>query len=722
MTSTVTARSLGKPYLFPSLQAAADGLRRKMLAARPLLRRALAQIERSVFSLGVDGGKDVLLHQASEGDTLPSVARAAAVFARRHDIALSPHQSLADIGARSIVVDPRHPRAGDVVYLHVDRVGGLLGNAREMVRGLTERIVETELGFGHHVLDHFCSFSLFDCLVMAVEELGVVREDLNGLDWSTLESSIKNVRRGVFRGDPWLANRVLAAERLLSGGNRDFSPRVLRTLNDTRLALFAGINLPNLRRWNLARYRSSCLKTVAGLIGHAFPFVHDPLFDPRERLFRHCRKIVFEHHPKRAFLSRTFRRLTWSVSARDLARARRLVKASTSFELERWGVAHHSTDRLEPRLTVLDLCYAAFSLFDLIHIPWQAVTGLKTKERRRLEEIMQVIVNHHPQGELLFGVFFKLMHGLPIELPKRLKVLELMRDLSLASLVRWGARLPGKAAESHLQVSDMITEALPAFCWGTDALVGEQIRFYCYKQNPALATQIETAQEILASTERVEDNLGYLANLQQYLRRLVAVDKLRAAGAVGFESTPYARNLEAAAVLAFPQLGHSVLRRIDERRAEFMGSFDRKCPRMALRLRRKGIELSPEELESHFVAFDLDRQATRTEVAQEMMQLREKECGLLNPGVVAVGSVWVRRFSIYLFDDLFGKDCERYLKSPEFIAFVSRASAARRGTGHLSHLPCFAPSEHVGTRTAALDHPSPTRHSVCTRGGRTWPP
>jgi len=676
--------ALKKPQVLTRNELA-ERLRANVLTARPIVASALQKFGRSGFYLGVSRGKDVLNYKVKIDDTLNSIWEAAVVFAGQNGLTITPGQTAADLVSRT---DKTELRFGQVVSLYLDKIEGPIAAARGEIRKLLTHDFD-KFGFSHHLLAG-TKVTPFECLARSFSDLGIVREDLNGLDWTNRNAAIRSIRRRVFSNSPELANEVLLAEKTIAA-RQPLTPDILTRLNDTRLQILALLHDDNLRAWHLSSLTGTTVfRSKRDAIERTFPFVKDPCFDPWEPQLRHIRGKVFENHYDGTFLSELFRQLTSpeyaSVSSEDIARARQLLSFEYLKDIEALGVSRHLCDTLRPKPTLPELFARAFAVFNLDpalqapsadHQPLviQPTDELSASERRLIDKIIENIARRHPQGRSLVGVFGKLSHKEPLLESERTKALKLLQTVQIADLRKWGVKLPGWITQSKMQVGELLILAFPdleksqksrtpelaappaaplATDWSTGESAARIIRGRCFDLDPGLREEVAAMERILATHgEHVAS--GRLARLERCLTALVPMASLDAGRTV-------------TAALAFPMLDLPVFKEIAARRAEFISTFPEQYAILIPSLKRKsvGVEIAPELYDRLFDDLVLDREQTIATLNNELLELWQHRKAKLTIDQVQWGSGLVLKHSIYLFDALFGLSCEEYLKSAQF--------------------------------------------------------
>jgi hypothetical protein len=682
-----------------SRSEAAERLRTRVMAARPVVASAFQQIGRSGFYLGVRHGKDVISYRVKTDDTPTSVWEAAVAFAGQNKLVISPGQSAADLVSRH---EKAEPRFGEEVSIYLDKVAGPIAAARDEISKMPARYLDT-IGFSHHWLDGSSETS-FDCLARAFSDLGIVREDLHGLDWKNRKNAIRSIRRRVFINSPEIANEVLQAEKIFAD-RQPLTPDVLTRLNDTRLKLLGLLlNDDNLRDWHLSGITgATAFRSRRDAIEKTFPFVKDTCFNPREPLFRLIRGKVFERHPDGVFLAEIFRQLTSpgyaEVKGQDVARAQQLLSFEQQKEIEALGVSHHLCDTLRPKPTLLELFARAFAVFNLdsaVHSPsvdhqpleTQPADKLSVNERRLINSIIAKISLRHPQGRSLSAIFGKLSRRVALLENERIKATKLLHTVQSSDLRKWGVKLPLWVIKSKMRVSDLLILAFPdlaasqktsspppeakpasppALDWSSDWSAARIIRGRCFDLDLGLREEVAAMERILA-TSREHVASGRLARLQRRLNALVTTYNLSTGGAVGFEGTKYSIDLTATAVLAFPMLDLPVFKEIAARQAEFIGTFPGKYAIMIPSLLRRshGEVIDPEIYDRVFDDLVLDREQTIRSLNSELLALYQRRQAKPTRDQVQLSSSLVFKHSVYIFNVLFGLSCDEYIGSAQF--------------------------------------------------------
>lgn len=419
-------------------------MRQRLEAQYPAISRAGTLLANSGFAFGVNNGSDCIICKPVPAEAPTETIKRAAAFAGQNGYRLGSDQLEANI----------------IIRLS-GRATGELAAAKQLVTGLSSRTLE-EI-FSHHLLDDLPDLSLLDCLALAVADLGIAREDLKYLNWATVDSQARNIRRWTFTHHPDLAQGVIAAERLFPA-SQALPPAMVKTWYDLKFDLQERLQKKNRHSWGLTP--NAFNKAVAV----AFPFMTDPIFDPREPIYRRCRQRTFEGHPERAFLAEVYERLTGpnyaDVPAADVSRARQIIEQITSRELEKLApISDHWTKAIDPPTTRLELFLAAFSVFcPSRRKPFKLDRSISERksEREIIARTIRQLCLNHPQGDQMLGMFNRLNRRETIGPAEREEFRSLLRTISFAEMEKWEVRLPAWLAKDVQNADDLFTVVFPA--------------------------------------------------------------------------------------------------------------------------------------------------------------------------------------------------------------------------------------------------------------------
>jgi hypothetical protein len=474
ISSQAAVRAKPRLQLPPTVEAAAKEMRKAVLRHNPQLADFCREIESAGFGFGVRNGFDAVVRRAGSTDSLAGIISGAASFAGRYGFVLGSDQPEAAVIFHSDMADPARLSVDDKICIYTaGQAKGHLTVARALIMDYSRNSRKLDAVFSHHYLDEL-PCTPFECLSLAFADLGIVREDLGVLNWSTSDSSVRNIRRRVFSADPSLAHKVALAERLLAT-KQSLSPYYIRTLHDARFGLLEILAEKNLAGLGVIRLLRCPLGSRQQAIEAAFPFIKDPFFDPHEDIFRRCRQRLFDNHAQGAFLLGIYDRLTspdGQVEPVELTEAQSLCRLSGK-ELERLNISHHWGEAFEPRLTVKEVFARSVSIFGvvmdepapanryLLELDPDNIGYEYRADRRLVRDAIEQIGAHHPQGGFLFEVFSAVNQKREYGDGEHSLALTILKDVPISDLQSWGVKLPDWVKNELKSAGELMVLAFP---------------------------------------------------------------------------------------------------------------------------------------------------------------------------------------------------------------------------------------------------------------------
>jgi hypothetical protein len=142
-----------------------------------------------------------------------------------------------------------------------------LEEARQLICELGKKDIQ-RIGVSHHWLDDM-DLTTFGLVAKSFSELGIVREDMRTLTWSTEEQAIRNIRNRFFRHNPDMKAEIESAEKLLASDQ--VSPDDTARISALKLRLTGMITYVNLITWGLSGYnRTPGMKSVKDVLEKSF--------------------------------------------------------------------------------------------------------------------------------------------------------------------------------------------------------------------------------------------------------------------------------------------------------------------------------------------------------------------------------------------------------------------------------------------------------------------
>jgi hypothetical protein len=207
-------------------------------------------------------------------------------------------------------------------------------------------------------------------------------------------------------------------------------------------------------------------------------------------------------------------------------------------------------------------------------------------------------------------------------------------------------------------------------CWTTLEDGIRNVRSRLFKNNPGLELDVKQLEQEFDSGRYRLRNVYEMNRLRLRIIGLITPGNLNRWGLGTYKNVPYFGTPEAVAAKCFPFIAHPVFASIRRTEApqtfeEFSATFYSAWKVGAYFARQKS-QLTVEQLAQAYSDLVVNAAATRKSINEELLAIYRMFGGVLNLGMVdkvKLDSVWVKKYTILVFYDLFGKSCADHLKN-----------------------------------------------------------
>jgi len=229
---------------------------------------------------------------------------------------------------------------------------------------------------------------------------------------------------------------------------------------------------------------------------------------------------------------------------------------------------------------------------------------------------------------------------------------------------------PFEALIVALPLLGLTREDLRGMNWATPEDGIRNVRHHVFKNNPGLELDVRQLEQEFDSGRYRLRNVYEMNRLRQRIIKLVTTGNLNRWGLGTYKNVPYFGTPEAVAAKCFPFITHPVFASIRRTEApqtfeEFSATFYSAWKVGAYFARQKS-QLTAEQLAQAYSDLVVNAAATRKSINEELLAIYRMFGGVLNLGMVdkvKLDSVWVKKYTILVFYDLFGKSCADHLKN-----------------------------------------------------------